>query len=74
MMLILIKLLYLVFLDPFLQCLIGMFKRKKELDFTSDIVLVTGAAQGLGKAIANEVSISALVLYHSYNYIYCACI
>ena len=51
-----LQLVYLLLFEPFLRCFTRLFKRKNRPDFTSDIVLVTGAAQGLGKEIAVQVS------------------
>ena len=53
--LVLLQLLYYTFIYPLIKCLIGIFKRKKRPDYSRDIVLITGAAQGIGKEIALQV-------------------
>ena len=60
--LVLLQLLY-TFIYPFIKCLIGIFKRKKRPDYSRDIVLITGAAQGIGKQIALQVNICVIIDY-----------
>ena len=49
------KIFYYILLS-FFGCLCGVFRRKKKPDFSCDIVLITGAAQGLGKELAIQFS------------------
>ena len=55
----LIMLLIKILLYPFIKCLssvLGKLRKPIEQDYSCNIVLVTGAAQGIGKALAIEVS------------------
>ena len=49
------KIFYYIILS-FFGCLCGVFRRRKKPDFSCDIVLITGAAQGLGKELAIQFS------------------
>ena len=56
-MALLLKLLYYFFILPFVTCLKCLFNRRRSPpDFSSDIALVTGAGQGLGKQLAYRLS------------------
>ena len=44
------------FLISIFSCFWGVFKKKKQPNFSCDIVLITGAAQGLGKELALQFS------------------
>ena len=44
------------FLISIFSCFWGLFKKKKQPNFSCDIVLITGAAQGLGKELALQFS------------------
>ena len=57
--LLLANFIYLVLLDVPVAFFIALFKRKMIPDFSDDIVLITGAAQGIGKELAIQVSIVA---------------
>lgn len=46
---------YLVLFDVPIAFLVALFKRKIIPDFNNDIVLITGAAQGIGKELAIKV-------------------
>ncbi len=67
-----------ILLYPFLKCLsvfVGLIRKKAETDYSCNIVLVTGAAQGIGKALAVEVSyqfgkIPTVSLLQVYMYIW----
>ena len=50
--LLLVNFVYLVVFDVPVTFLIALFKRKMIPDFSNDIVLITGAAQGIGKELA----------------------
>ena len=53
--LVVVKFVYLVLLDVPIAFLVALFKRKTIPNFSNDIVLITGAAQGIGKELAIEV-------------------
>ena len=56
-LLVLVKLAYMIIFEPPLACFSKIFFRKTRPDFSNDIVLVTGGAQGIGKEIAILVSL-----------------
>ena len=47
---------YLIFIDPCLKSIRKKCKHPTTFDFSKDIVLITGAAQGLGKELALQFS------------------
>ena len=62
----LIMLLIKIILYPILKCLssiLGKLRKPIEQDYSCNIVLVTGAAQGIGKALAIEVSHSVCLMF-----------
>ena len=54
--LLMVNFVYLVLFDVPIAFLIALFKRNIIPDFSNDIVLITGAAQGIGKELAIQVS------------------
>lgn len=54
--LVVVKFVYLVLFDVPVTLLIALFKGKSIPDFSNDIVLITGAAQGIGKELALQVN------------------
>ena len=58
--LVLVKFVYLILLDGPIAFLATLFKSKTIPDFSNDIVLITGAAQGIGKELAVEVNYASI--------------
>ena len=53
-----------ILLYPFIKCLsllLSKIRRRSQQDYSCNIVLVTGAAQGIGKALAIEVCFLFLI-------------
>lgn len=74
----LLHLLLKLFLYPIHKCLtfvIALLRKDIEHDYSCDVVLITGAAQGIGKALANEVSFTILryVLVYRYRVYFIVC-
>ena len=66
----LLKLFLKLIIYPFYKCLLAaltpFIKTKKRSDYSCNIVLITGAAQGIGKALASEVRENNIRQYNLY--------
>lgn len=73
--LVIVKFVYLVLLDVPIAFVVALFKRKAIPNFSNDIVLITGAAQGIGKELAIEVTQIMYVATYQYRSeeIVCSC-